>query len=290
MARTPNLDLLSGLITYQGFGIGAWNRINDTLDEQMVPYRRRMFDSGIFYGGQITGATSGALRIGPTQGICGGLWVSMPDASNVVSGLTNGIRNHIWLTAIIDHAVPGGIDTPQTATGQFSATTGHRPDDSLSVFVGVVDFNNAGDVQLIDQDQTAPDDTDNIGAEYVYPLMMRRARGQLTIEDLPAGETLTWRIYNYGSLSTAWEQWYFRNPGCIILRNVPEGVDQHVYEEWAPDWFELTVTNIAGYEGDLVGMIWERWGHIRPAWTGIWGRSSSPWPGDGHIPSDHEPD
>ena len=282
MPYTTELQLLTGVPPANGWPHSMLQRTDDATDAQIVAVRRWMLGNGVFYGGVLAATKT----CGPTRAVCGGLFVAMTNASNAITGLTDGVKNYVWLTGFVNAALPA--DTPSTNTGRFTATTGPRPDAIYSVFLGTMTLSAGSVVTVIEQCNDAPLDTGQAGPEYCFPLMMRRARGAFSVGPLPAGYATIITIYNYGVASAAIEDWYFRVPGACIINGAPAGWDLHVYENWAPHWFSLVIVNHSGYT-ESADLTWERWGIIRPAWTGIWGRLSSPWPGAGAMPSSDEP-
>ena len=282
MALTPYWQFLTGLVDFDSFSNADWNRLTSAVDAQVPPFIEKMFGNGVYYGGILNTNKT----VGTTRAFIYGTHVYMPLTNNAISGLTAGITNYVWLTMIQD---PAHDDSPEDNVGQFTATAGGRPDNAKSIFLGTMTLNLGAVVTAIDQTAAYPADTLQAGCEHCFPLMMRRARGTLQIT-LSPGQTLSsYRVYNYGSHSTAIEKWYFRVPGAVIFGDFPDGWEPYVFENWAPHWFGLVLTNGSGYLTTAT-ISWERWGLIRPSFgAAIWGRRSDPWPGSYGIPSDDEP-
>jgi len=270
MADTPNWLLLTGLVNYQGVPVSRWNRLNSALDAQVPPFERLMFGNGIYYGGIINADKT----VGATKAWINGAHISMMDPDNAISGLTNGLVNYVWLTELQDVTVP---DSPKDNVGQFSATTGTRPEDSKSVFLGTITLDLAGNVTGIERWNCKPNDTTKHGPEYIFPLMMRYDWADVDIGIIPSGGVAD-LTFNHA------EGWYFRVPGAVIWWNLPEGWEAVVIDNSSPTSFRVLMYNRSGYTVSATAVRWLRWGLIRPAWTGgIWGRESYPWPGAGGI-------
>jgi hypothetical protein len=140
-------------------------------------------------------------------------------------------------------------------------------------------------VTAIDQVYTPPLDTTKDGEENIFPVMMRVQRGIANFRGVPSGSTGLFKVPDDATVALH-EGWYFRVPGAIVFRNLPAGWEKLVVDNSDPEYFWVYMYNNSGYDADAENVEWLRWGFIRPAWTGIWGRESYPWPGAGHILKD----
>ena len=279
MALTPYWRFLTALLDFQGFTNADWNRLTSALDAQVPPFIEKMFGNGVYYGGLLQADKT----VGTTRAFAYGTHIYMPDTDNAIAGLTAGIVNYVWLTMLQD---PAHDDSPEENVGQFTATAGNRPDNSKSIFLGTMTLDLAtGLVTAIDQVSAPPLDTTKDGEEDIFPAMMRVQRGVTNFRGLAVGATATFQIPDDATIA-AHEGWYFRVPGAVIFENLPSGWEYLVVDNSHPEHFHVQMYNGGGYAADALAIEWKRWGWIRPAWTGIWGRESYPWPGSGHILKD----
>lgn len=278
MALTPFWQLLTGLVDFLPFTNEDWNRLTSTLDAQVPPFHEKMFGNGVYYGGIINADKT----VGTTRAFIYGTHIYMPLTNNAIAGLTAGIVNYVWLTMLQDPSVD---DSPEENVGQFTATAGNRPDASKSIFLGTISLDLAGAVLAIDQAVTKPLDTTKPGEEDIFPLQMRVQRGTANFRGVLSGCSAIFQVPDNATIA-AHQGWYFRVPGAVVFDNLPAGWDHIVVDNSDPEHFHVVMYNDSSYDADATGITWRRWGLIRPAWTGIWGRESYPWPGAGHILKD----